>query len=221
MAFPDIVSSLKVSLPDLRGRLLANEPLAPSPGFASAGRRRRCSCRRTRPISPICWRICRATFPSRSIGLGSNLIVRDGGVAGRRDPARARLQRDQDRAGQSRARRHGGARSARRESRAGGRHRGPRVPARHSGRDRRRAAHERRRLWARDQGRSDRSARRRSRGQRPHLYECRHGIHLSSLRRARGCRVHPGAVSKARRAIPPRSPPRWTRSPRRARRRSR
>ena len=33
-------------------------------------------------IWPICSPTCRATFPSRSIGLGSNLIVRDGGVAG-------------------------------------------------------------------------------------------------------------------------------------------
>ena len=33
MAFPDIVSDLKAAMPELRGRLLANQPLAESAWF--------------------------------------------------------------------------------------------------------------------------------------------------------------------------------------------
>ena len=98
------------------------------------------------------------------IGLGSNLIVRDGGVPG----VVIRLGRGfNDIDGRSRriacapARRCPTSRSRARRRR---RHRGARVLSRHSRRDRRRAAHEWRRLWPRDQGRADRSARRRPAG---------------------------------------------------------
>ncbi len=37
MTFPDIVPSLKSSLPQLRGRLLGNEPLAPLTWFRVGG----------------------------------------------------------------------------------------------------------------------------------------------------------------------------------------
>ena len=84
--------------------------------------------------------------------------------AGRGDPARPRLQRHRGREGSRIRAGDGGAGREGRARGAGGRHRRPRVPARHSGRDRRRAAHERRRLWPRDQGRADRGARRRPAG---------------------------------------------------------
>ena len=112
-------------------------------------------------------------IPVTVIGLGSNLIVRDGGVAGVVIRLGRGFNETTIEAGQSRARRRRGAGSARREGRAGSRDRRARVPARHSGRDRRRVAHERRRLRTRDEGCADRSARRRSRRQHPYLYECR------------------------------------------------
>ena len=37
MAFPDIVSDLKAAMPELRGRLLANQPLAESAWFRVGG----------------------------------------------------------------------------------------------------------------------------------------------------------------------------------------
>ena len=105
-------------------------------------------------------------IPVTVVGLGSNLIVRDGGVPGVVIRLGRGFNEIDDRRGQPRPRRRRGAGREGRAGRAGGRHRRARVPARHSGRDRRRAAHERRRLWRRDQGRADRGARRRPRRQR-------------------------------------------------------
>ncbi len=187
MAFPDIVPDLKAKLPQLRGRLLANEPLAPADaGFASAVRRRCCSCRTDEADLAYFLANLPAEIPVTVIGLGSNLIVRDGGIAGCRGAARARLQRRQGRGGPSRPRRRRRSpdlRVARAAQEAG--IAGLAFLSRHSRRDRRRAAHERRRLWRRDQGHPDRGARRRPRRQRPRLFERRHGLHLSALRACR------------------------------------
>jgi hypothetical protein len=115
-------------------------------------------------------------------GLGSNLIVRDGGVPG----VVIRLGRGfNDVAAEAGHRVRAGAavpdvRVARVAQEAGiGR---ARVPARGSGRSRRRAAHERRRLRERDQGRADRGTRRRPRRAHSRLRQCRHGLHVSPLR---------------------------------------
>ena len=146
-------------------RAAARQPAARanSPGSASAVRRRCFSCRRTKTISAYFLRNLPAEIPVTVIGVGSNLIVRDGGVPG----VVIRLGRgfneidveDGHRVARRRrgARRHGGARGAE------GRHRRAGVPPRHSRHHRRRAAHERRRLWRRDQGRAGRGARRRPR----------------------------------------------------------
>ena len=159
--FPDIAQS-ESERPSCAGGCLPTSRWRNSPGSASAGRRRCCSCRRTRPI----WRISSARLPAdipvTVVGLGSNLIVRDGGVPG----VVVRLGRGFNEItveGTRDPRRRGGAG---REGRARGAGGGPRravVPARHSRRDRRRAAHERRRLWPRDQGRAGCGARGRSR----------------------------------------------------------
>ena len=64
MTFPDIVPSSKQRCPTSAAACSPTSRSRRSPGFASAGRRRRCSCRRTRAISPMRWRTCRATFRS-------------------------------------------------------------------------------------------------------------------------------------------------------------
>ena len=139
---------------------------------------------------------------------------------GRRDPARARLQRRHGRAG---IRVRAGAAvpgRAGRAGRAGGGDRGACVHARHSGRDRRRAAHERRRLRRRDQGRADRGARRRSARQRTRYTNA--DMHFSY----RHCGapedvIFTQALFEGTPGDRRRSPPRWTRSRECARRRSR
>ena len=141
--------------------------------------------------------------------------------AGRRDPARPRLRRGEGRSGQSRPRRHRGARRQGRARRAGGGDRGARLLPRHSRRDRRRAAHERRRLWPRDQGRAGRGARRRPRRATcasSATPTCITPIAIAARPRTSSSRRR---CSRARPAIRRRSPPRWTRSPSRARRPSR
>ena len=78
-----LVPDLKAQLPDLRGRLLANQPLAELTWFRVGGPAQALFMpedeRRSRAISS---RTCRAEIPVTVIGLGSNLIVRDGGVPG-------------------------------------------------------------------------------------------------------------------------------------------
>ena len=100
-------------MPALRGRLLANQPLGrthlvprrrPGAGLVHAGGRER-----SRRISCA---ICRPKFRSPSSALGSNLIVRDGGVPG----VVVRLGRGFNEVavdGHRRPRRRGGARRAR------------------------------------------------------------------------------------------------------------
>ena len=82
MTFPDITADLKSRLPNLRGRLLANQSLAELTWFRVGG-----------PAQVLCMPEDEADLayllanlpsdmPVTVIGLGSNLIVRDGGVAG-------------------------------------------------------------------------------------------------------------------------------------------
>jgi UDP-N-acetylmuramate dehydrogenase len=82
MTFPDIVRDLKQRLPDLRGRLLANQSLAELTWFRVGGPAQAMFM----PVSEddLAYFLGRAP-PEISvtvIGLGSNLIVRDGGVPG-------------------------------------------------------------------------------------------------------------------------------------------
>src|SRR3984893_6018005 len=82
MAFPDLVPELRARMPGLRGRLLANQPLAELTWFRVGGPAQG-------PFPPPDTEdlaALRAQLPAEVpvtvIGLGSNLIVRDGGVAG-------------------------------------------------------------------------------------------------------------------------------------------
>ena len=82
MSFPDIVTDLAASMPDLRGRLTANAPIAPYTWFRVGGPAQAL-------FSPadeddLAYLLARlpADVPVTVIGLGSNLIVRDGGVPG-------------------------------------------------------------------------------------------------------------------------------------------
>jgi UDP-N-acetylmuramate dehydrogenase len=82
MTFPDLVPSLKSTLPRLRGRLLANEPLAPLTWFRVGGPAQALFM----PEDEADLAYLMAQLPREIsvtvIGLGSNLIVRDGGIAG-------------------------------------------------------------------------------------------------------------------------------------------
>src|SRR3954462_5443642 len=82
MTFPDITPDLKAAMPELRGRLLANESLAPLTWFRVGGP--------AQGLFTPAGGEDLAYFPTRLpgdvpvyvVGVGSNLIVRDGGVPG-------------------------------------------------------------------------------------------------------------------------------------------
>jgi UDP-N-acetylmuramate dehydrogenase len=82
MTFPDISASLKSAMPDLRGRLLANEPLGPLTWFRVGGPAQVLFT----PADEDDLAYFLSKLPSEiavyTIGVGSNLIVRDGGVPG-------------------------------------------------------------------------------------------------------------------------------------------
>jgi UDP-N-acetylmuramate dehydrogenase len=82
MTFPDIVPQLKDKLPQLRGRLLANEPLAALTWFRVGGPAQ--ALFMPEDESDLAYLLANLPrdMPARVIGLGSNLIVRDGGVEG-------------------------------------------------------------------------------------------------------------------------------------------
>jgi UDP-N-acetylmuramate dehydrogenase len=82
MTFPDLVPDLKAKLPQLRGRLLANESLAPLTWFRVGGPAQALFM----PEDEADLAYLLANLPAEIlvtvVGLGSNLIVRDGGIAG-------------------------------------------------------------------------------------------------------------------------------------------
>jgi UDP-N-acetylmuramate dehydrogenase len=82
MAFPDLVPSIKETMPELRGRLLANQPLAELTWFRVGGPAQLLYM--PEDESDLCYFLARlpANLAVTAIGLGSNLIVRDGGVPG-------------------------------------------------------------------------------------------------------------------------------------------
>jgi UDP-N-acetylmuramate dehydrogenase len=82
MSFPDVVPELKSRLRQLRGRLLANEPLAPLTWFRVGGPAQ--ALFMPEDESDLAYLLANLSpeIPVTVIGLGSNLIVRDGGVAG-------------------------------------------------------------------------------------------------------------------------------------------
>jgi UDP-N-acetylmuramate dehydrogenase len=82
MTFPDITADLKSRAPRLRGRLLANEPLAPLTWFRVGGPAQALFMPEDEDDLADVLRAIPAGIAVTVIGLGSNLIVRDGGVAG-------------------------------------------------------------------------------------------------------------------------------------------
>src|SRR3954467_4605697 len=78
----DIVPDLRSSLPQLRGRLMANQPLAEFTWFRVGGPAQALFLPEDEnDLAYLLARLPRE-IPVTVIGLGSNLIVRDGGVAG-------------------------------------------------------------------------------------------------------------------------------------------
>jgi len=82
MTFPDLTAKLKANIPHLRGRLLANEPLAPLTWFRVGGPAQALFMPEDEADLAYFLANLASDVPVTVIGLGSNLIVRDGGVAG-------------------------------------------------------------------------------------------------------------------------------------------
>ena len=82
MSFPDIVPDLKAAMPDLRGRLLANQPLAGLTWFRVGGPAQ--ALFMPDDESDLAYFLANLApeIDVMVVGLGSNLIVRDGGVQG-------------------------------------------------------------------------------------------------------------------------------------------
>jgi UDP-N-acetylmuramate dehydrogenase len=82
MSFPDLVSDLKAKMPRLRGRLLANQPLAELTWFRVGGPAQVLFMPEDEADLAYLLAQLPDEIPVTVIGLGSNLIVRDGGVPG-------------------------------------------------------------------------------------------------------------------------------------------
>ncbi len=82
MPFPDIIPGLKARLRNLRGRLLANQPLAELTWFRVGGPAQVLFM--PEDEADLCYFLVHLPpeIAVTTIGLGSNLIVRDGGVPG-------------------------------------------------------------------------------------------------------------------------------------------
>ena len=130
--FPDITADLRSAMPELRGKLEANAPTAPLSWFRTGGPAQVLFTPADEDDLAYFLQRLDRHVPVLVVGLGSNLLVRDGGLRGVVIRLGKGFAEIVDRAGSSRprrrrrARREGGARGGR------GRHRGPVVPARHS-----------------------------------------------------------------------------------------
>lgn len=82
MSFKDIASQLSSRVPNLRGRLQANAPLAPFTWFRVGGPAQILFSPADEDDLAYFLSALPAEIPVTIIGLGSNLIVRDGGVPG-------------------------------------------------------------------------------------------------------------------------------------------
>jgi UDP-N-acetylmuramate dehydrogenase len=82
MSFPDIVAALQTKMPALRGRLLANQSLAELTWFRVGGPAQILFMPEDEEDLAYMLANLPAEIPVAVIGLGSNLIVRDGGVPG-------------------------------------------------------------------------------------------------------------------------------------------
>ncbi|MGB7937252.1 MAG: UDP-N-acetylmuramate dehydrogenase [Pseudolabrys sp.] len=82
MSFPDTVPELKARMPELRGRLLANQPIGEFTWFRVGGPAQAFFMPEDENDLTYFLRNLRGETPVTVIGAGSNMIVRDGGVAG-------------------------------------------------------------------------------------------------------------------------------------------
>jgi UDP-N-acetylmuramate dehydrogenase len=82
MSFPDTVPELKARMPELRGRLLANQPIGEFTWFRVGGPAQAFFMPEDENDLAYFLRNLRGETPVTVIGAGSNMIVRDGGVAG-------------------------------------------------------------------------------------------------------------------------------------------
>lgn len=80
--FPDISPQLKAAMPELRGRLLANESLAPLTWFRVGGPAQMLFTPADEDDLAYFLKRLPRELPLHVVGVGSNLIVRDGGIAG-------------------------------------------------------------------------------------------------------------------------------------------
>ena len=81
-AFPDITQDLKAAMPDLRGRLLANESLAPLTWFRVGGPAQVLFTPSDEDDLAYFLKHLPDELSVYVVGVGSNLIVRDGGMPG-------------------------------------------------------------------------------------------------------------------------------------------
>src|ERR1700728_4014239 len=82
MSFPDLTPGLRAQMPGLRGRVLANQSLAELTWFRVGGPAQVLFMpENEEDLSSLLARLP-ADIPVTPIGLGSNLIVRDGGIPG-------------------------------------------------------------------------------------------------------------------------------------------
>jgi UDP-N-acetylmuramate dehydrogenase len=82
MTFPDLVPDLRATAPGLRGRLIANQPLAELTWFRVGGPAQALFMPEDEADLAYFLAQLPSDIPVTVIGLGSNLIVRDGGVPG-------------------------------------------------------------------------------------------------------------------------------------------
>jgi len=82
MSFPDIAGDIRALAPDLRGRLFANAPLADATWFRVGGPAQALFSPADEEDLAYLMGALPLDVPVTTIGLGSNLIVRDGGIGG-------------------------------------------------------------------------------------------------------------------------------------------
>jgi UDP-N-acetylmuramate dehydrogenase len=82
MTFPDLAPDIARAMPELRGKLSANEPLAPYTWFRVGGPAQLLFLPADEADLAYFLAHLPREIPAIVIGLGSNLIVREGGVAG-------------------------------------------------------------------------------------------------------------------------------------------
>jgi UDP-N-acetylmuramate dehydrogenase len=82
MSFPDIVAKLQGDMPKLQGRLIANQPLADLAWFRVGGPAQAMFMPDSEDDLSYFLSKLPNDIPVQVVGLGSNLIVRDGGVPG-------------------------------------------------------------------------------------------------------------------------------------------